>query len=105
MLATLREARELERLPDGTLLVSARQRVYTLNPHTRKLTPYITFTNYLLGIALAPDGWLYGSENVPGSEETTVVRVRQGVREVLASGLRGVHELLITPHAVILPES
>lgn len=105
VLAVLREARLLERLPDGRLLVSARARVYALDPRTRRLTPYATFRNYVLGITLGPDGWLYGSENVPGSEETTVVRIRSGVREVLVSGLRGVHELLLTHDGVILPEA
>jgi len=94
IVGTIREARELDRLPDGRLLVSSRARVYALDPRTRKATLYATFRNYLLGIALAPDGWLYGSENVPGSEMTTIERIRSGVREVLVPSLHGVHEML-----------
>jgi sugar lactone lactonase YvrE len=91
----VREARELQRLPDGRLLVSSRARVYALDPRTRKATLYATFRNYLLGIAVGRDGWLYGSENVPGSETTTIVRVKAGTREVLVPTLHGVHEMLV----------
>lgn len=105
LVAGVREARELERLPDGRVLVSSRARVLALNPRTRKLTPYATAKNYLLGIALGPDGWLYGSENVPGSEDTTLVRLRAGTREVLIPTLHGVHGILVTPGALILSES
>jgi hypothetical protein len=41
--------------------------VLALDLRTRKTALYATARNYLLGIALAPDGWLYGSENVFGS--------------------------------------
>jgi hypothetical protein len=78
--------------------------VLALNPRTGRSTVYATAKNYLLGIALAPDGWLYASENVYGSEQTTLVRIRRGTREVLA-GLHGVHGILATPNGLILSES
>src|SRR3954452_10357522 len=62
IVGTIREARELDRLPDGRYLVSSRNKVYALDPRTKRTTVYATFANYLLGIALARDGWLYGSE-------------------------------------------
>jgi sugar lactone lactonase YvrE len=105
LLARVREARELERLKDGRLLVTSRARVLALDPRTGKTAPYATARNYLLGIALGPDGWLYGSENVPGSEQTTLVRIRGGVREVLVPTLHGVHGILVVPEALILSES
>jgi hypothetical protein len=42
---------------------------------------------------MAPDGGLYASENVPGGEQTTLVRIRGGTREVLAE-LHGVQHPL-----------
>jgi len=104
LLARISQARELERLKDGRLLVTSRARVLALNRRTGKTTVYATAKNYLLGIALAPDGWLYGSENVPGSEQTTLVRIRGGTREVLAE-LHGVHGILVTPNGLILGEA
>src|SRR4051812_40937157 len=102
---SVREARELDRLPDGRLLVSSRAKVYALDPRTKKTTLYATFRNYLLGVALAPDGWLYGSENVAGSEQTTIARMRDGVREVVVPTLHGVHEMLVVPGGLILCEA
>ena len=104
LLARISQARELERLKDGRLLVTSRARVLALNPRTGKTTLYTTAKNYLLGIALAPDGWLYGSENVPGSEQTTLVRIRGGTREVLGE-FHGVHGILYTPGGLILGEA
>jgi streptogramin lyase len=103
-LARVNEPRELERLKDGRLLVTSRARVLALDPRTGKTSLYATARNYLLGIALAPDGWLYASENVPGSEQTTLVRLRGGKREALAE-LHGVHGILYTPHGLILGEA
>ena len=97
MLAAVREARELERLPDGRLLVTSRNRVLALDARTGTVKPFLTAQAYLLGIALSPDGWLYASENRPGSEQTTVVRLRRGRREVLVRNLRCVHGILSTP--------
>ena len=102
LVGSVHEAREVDRLPDGRLLVSSRAKVYALDPRTRRTTLYATFRNYLLGIALTPDGWLYGSENVPGKETTTIVRVRNGVREVLVPALRGVHEMLLEPDGSLI---
>ena len=86
------------------MLVSSGARVLALNLRTRKTTLYATARNYLLGIALAPDGWLYGSENVFGSEQTTLVRIRGGTREVLGE-FHGVHGILVTADGLILSES
>jgi streptogramin lyase len=99
------EARELERLPDGRVLVSSRERVWALDLRTHRKTLYATFKNYLLGIALAPDGWLYGSENVTGSEQTTIARMRGRTREVVVPTLHGVHEMLWTRAGLILCEA
>jgi streptogramin lyase len=104
LLARVREARELERLGDGRILVTSRARVLALNPRTGKSSLYATARNYLLGIALAPDGWLYASENIPGTEQTTLVRIRRGTREVLAD-FRGVHGILWTRTGLILSEA
>jgi hypothetical protein len=105
VIASVPEARELERLPDGRVLVSSRERVWALDLRTHRKTLYATFKNYLLGIAVAPDGWLYGSENVPGSEQTTIARVRGATREVVVPTLHGVHEMLWTPGGLILCEA
>jgi hypothetical protein len=67
LVARVRQARELCPLPGGRVLVSSGARVLALDLRTRKTALYATARNYLLGIALAPDGWLYGSENVFGS--------------------------------------
>jgi streptogramin lyase len=104
LLARVREARELERLKDGRILVTSRARVLALSPRTGKLSLYATAKNYLLGIALAPDGWLYASENVPGNEQTTLVRIQGGTREVLGE-FRGVHGILSTRSGLILSEA
>lgn len=105
MLAAVREARELERLPDGRLLVTSRNRVLALDARTGTVKPFLTAQAYLLGIALSPDGWLYASENRPGSEQTTVVRLRRGRREVLVRNLRGVHGILSMPGGLVLGEA
>lgn len=104
LVARVSEARELERLKDGRILVTSRARVLALNPRTGKMSLYATARNYLLGIALGPDGWLYASENVPGNEQTTLVRIRGGIREVLAE-LRGLHGILSTRSGLILSEA
>jgi hypothetical protein len=67
LVARVRQARELCQLHGGRALVSSGARVLALDLRTRKTALYATARNYLLGIALAPDGWLYGSENVFGS--------------------------------------
>ncbi len=105
VLARIPEARELERLPDGRILVTSRARVLALDTRTGKTSVYAVAHSYLLGIALAPGGRLYASENVPGHEETTVVLLRHGVRSVLAENLRGVHGILVTTKGLILGES
>jgi hypothetical protein len=99
------QARELERLPDGRVLVSSQARVWALDLRTHRKTLYATFRNSLLGIAVASDGWLYGSENVDGSEETTIARVRGRTREVVVPTLHGVHEMVWTPDGLILCEA
>jgi len=104
LVARVREARELERLKDGRILVTSRARVLALNLRTGKMSLYATARNYLLGIASGPDGWLYASENVPGTEQTTLVRIRGAAREVLAE-LRGVHGILSTRSGLILSEA
>jgi streptogramin lyase len=105
LLGRVSQARELARLPDGRLLVTSGARVLALTPGTGKTTVYATARSYILGIALAPDGWLYASENLTGHEETTIVRLRRGMREVLAQDLRGVHGILLTADGVILSEA
>ena len=104
LVARVRQARELCPLPGGRVLVSSGARVLALDLRTRKTALYATARNYLLGIALAPDGWLYGSENVFGSEQTTLVRIRGGTREVLGE-FHGVHGILVTADGLILGES
>jgi streptogramin lyase len=104
ILARVSQPRELERLEDGRILVTSGARVLALDPRTGRTSVYATAKNYLLGIALAPDGWLYASENVLGTEETTLVRIRRGTREVLA-GLHGVNGILYTPNGLILGEA
>src|SRR6185503_7894124 len=46
----------------------------------------------------------YGSENVSGSEQTTLVRIRGGSREVLGA-FHGVHGILPVADGLILSES
>ena len=75
-----------------------------LNPRTGRTTRYASANDYLLGIALAPDGWLYGSENSIGTEQTTLVRIRAGKREVLGE-FHGVHGILPVADGLILSEA
>jgi sugar lactone lactonase YvrE len=103
-IARINQARELVLLRDGRLLVSSGPRVVALDPRTGRTRVYAVARNSLLGIALAPDGWLYGSENVIGSEETTLVRIRGGTREELGK-FHGVHGILPVPDGLILSES
>ena len=105
VVARIREARELARLPDGRILVTSHDRVMALNLRTGKSSVYLTARGYILGIALTRDGWLYVSENQFGHEETDVVRFRGGTREVLAPDLRGVHGILYTDRGLILGEA
>jgi sugar lactone lactonase YvrE len=106
LIARVPNARDLALLPDGRILVTSRAKVLAITPRTGKLTPYLTARSYLLGIALAPGGGLYGSENVPGHEETTLVLLRGGTRTVLADGLRGVHGIQVAANGgLILGES
>ena len=95
LVARINQAREFERLKDGRVLVTSANRVLALDVRTGKTSVYAVAKNYLLGIALAPDGRLYGSENVFGSEQTTLVRLRGGTREVLGE-FHGVHGILVT---------
>jgi sugar lactone lactonase YvrE len=105
LLARIRDARELQRLPDGRILVTPHERVLALDPRTQKTSPYATARNDILGLALAPDGGLYASENIPGQEATTIVHLKDGRREVLADGLDGVHGILVTAAGLVLGES
>jgi hypothetical protein len=105
LLARIRDARELQRLPDGRILVTSDERVLALDPRTGRTRPYAKARNDILGLALAPDGGLYASENVPGQETTTIVHLRDGRRDVLADGLDGVHGILVTPGGLVLGES
>jgi sugar lactone lactonase YvrE len=104
LVARIAQARELVLLKDGRVLVSSGLNVLALNPRTGRTTRYASANDYLLGIALAPDGWLYGSENSIGSEQTTLVRIRAGKREVLGE-FHGVHGILPVADGLILSES
>lgn len=85
--------------------MTSREKVLALDPRTGKTSLYATAKNYILGIAVGPDGSLYASENIPYTEETTLVRLHNGAREVLLEGTRGIHEFLVGPDALLLPES
>jgi DNA-binding beta-propeller fold protein YncE len=98
-LARVREARELERLPDGRLLVTSGARVLVVDMRGR-VREYARAAAPLLGIARGTDGALYGSE-----DGKTVVRLRPGPRAVLAGGLDGVHGITFVPGALILSEA
>lgn len=104
LVARITQARELVLLKDGRVLVSSGSDVLALNVRTGRTTRYASANDYLLGIAVAPDGWLYGSENSVGSEQTTLVRLRAGTREVLGA-FRGVHGILPVADGLILSES
>jgi sugar lactone lactonase YvrE len=104
LVARIAQARELYPLPGGRVLVSSGLEVRALNLRTGRTSLYARAQNYLLGIALAPDGWLYGSENVIGSEQTTLVRIRGRTRQVLGE-FHGVHGILVTSDGLILSES
>jgi sugar lactone lactonase YvrE len=99
------QARELARLPDGRILVTSREKVLALDPRTGKTSLYATAKNYILGIAVGPDGSLYASENIPFTEKTTLVRLHNGTKDVLLEGTRGIHEFLVGPDGLLLPES
>ena len=98
--ARVPQARELERLQDGRVLVTSGANVVAVDLRTGRTQPYARAAAFLLGIARAGDGTLYGSE-----EGKTVVRLRPGRRAVLARGLDGVHGITVRPGALVLAES
>ncbi len=104
VVANVVEARELQRLPDGRVLVSSGTRVLVLDLRTGRTSVYANADDYILGIALGPGGWLYASENSLGSEQTTLVRICAGRREVLGR-FHGVHGILPVAGGLILSES
>ena len=61
VVARIPEARELERLPDGRVLVTSGLEVRALNLRTGRTSVYARAQNYLLGIALAPTAGCTGA--------------------------------------------
>src|SRR4051812_16456204 len=51
LVASIPQARELQLLPGGRVLVSSGAQVLALSPRTGKTSVYARFKNYLLGIA------------------------------------------------------
>ena len=98
--ARVPEARELERLPDGRLLVSSGADVLALDLRTGRARRYARAAGDLLGIARGRGETLYGSE-----DGKTVVRLRPAPRTVLATGLNGVHGITVLSDALVLAES
>jgi len=94
------QARELERLRDGRLLVSSGADMLAVDLRTGGKRRYARGRAILLGIARAPDGTLYASEG-----GTTIVRFRGPRREILADRLDGVHGITVVPGALVLAES
>ena len=97
--AQVTQARELERLPDGRVLVTSGASVVAVDLRTGRKQRYARAAAPLLGIARS-GGTLYGSE-----EGKTVVRLRPGPRTVLARGLDGVHGITVLTEALVLSES
>jgi sugar lactone lactonase YvrE len=103
--ANVPQARELARLPDGRLLVTSDDRVLVVSAGSHATRVFARAEASILGLAVAGDGSLFVSENVPGSDDTTVVRLRGRTRTVLVSGLRGVHGILVVRHGLVLSEA
>jgi DNA-binding beta-propeller fold protein YncE len=97
--ASVAQARELERLPDGRVLVTSGANVVAADLRTGRTQRYARAAAPLLGIARS-GSTLYGSE-----AGKTVVRLRPGPRTVLARGLDGVHGITVQPGALVLAES
>ena len=98
------QARELFPLPDGRVLVSSRARVLALNLRTRKTTLDGDRAELPARDRARAGRLADGSKNVMGSEQTTLVRIRGGTREVLGE-FHGVHGILVTAEGLILSES
>jgi hypothetical protein len=97
--ASVAQARELERLADGRVLVTSGATVVAVDLRRGRTQRYARAAAPLLGIARS-GGTLYGSE-----DGKTVVRLRPGPRMVLARGLDGVHGITVRPGALVLSES
>ncbi len=94
------EARELA-VVGGRVLVTSRERILALDLRTGRTTPFARAGSYVLGLAAAPGGGVYASE-----DGTTIVRIdANGARTVLADGLDGVHGITPTPEGLVLSES
>ena len=98
--ARVLEARGLA-VVGGRILVTSRQRILALDLRTGRTTPFASARSYVLGLAAAPDGGVYASE-----DGATIVRIdADGARTVLADGLDGVHGITPTPEGLVLSES
>lgn len=97
--ATARGARDLERAPDGRILVASGRNVLAFDPASRRIETVATADNDVLGVA-ASDGGIVVSDF--GSR---LLRFAGGRKEVLLTGLEGVHGLLATDAGLVFCES
>jgi sugar lactone lactonase YvrE len=99
-LARVVEARELA-VSGARVFVTSRERVLTLDVRTGRTKLFARARAYILGLAPAPRGGVYASE-----DGATIVRIgADGSRTVLATGLDGVHGITPTPAGLVLAES
>ena len=91
--ATVREARELEPVGTGEVLVTSGERILRVDVRTGAAREVGRATDVILGLAVGPRGELYVSEGGaaitrldPGGARDVVVRGREGVHGLLPSG-------------------
>jgi outer membrane protein assembly factor BamB len=93
--------RDLIRAPDGRILVASNDRVFELDPATGAVREVVSAEAFVGGISAAADGTLYLNEDA-----SRIVRLApNGDRTVLATGLNGVHGILLTPEGLVVCES
>jgi hypothetical protein len=101
VLARVRAPRDLTRAPDSRILVASDREVLELDPATGRVRRVATAGAFIGGLAAAADGTLYVNE-----DQSRIVRIAgDGTRELLASGLDGVHGVLLTPEGLVVCES
>ena len=90
--ATVRDARELEPVGPGEVLVTSGERILRVDVRTGGATELGCATDVILGLAVGPRGELYVSER-----GAAITRLDPGGgREVVVRGRDGVHGLLLS---------
>ena len=99
-LVSVPNPRDLEPAPGGRVLIASGRNVLALDPERGTVATVATADNDVLGIARMADGAIVVSDF--GSR---LLRFDGGRKDVLATGLDGVHGLLATDRGLIVCES